>query len=240
MINEQLKKLGFSYKEIEVYLVINKYGASPASAIAKRCNIKRGSIYDILNSLIKKELIISFGEGEHTYFGIDDINKIIYQEKEKLSVANEVVELLKTLKENNDDIDILYYRGKEGYKKIYENILKDSPDELLVWINLDYFQNALDFDYELWWTKQRIKQKVYAKLIMNDSDRAKKYKSEDENSFRDTKIISSNTFKSTCILYDNYIILFDSEKDITGIRIKHSNIYNMFKSIFDSQWEKNK
>ena len=240
MINEQLKKLGFSDKEIQVYLIINKYGASPASTIAKRCNIKRGSIYDILNSLIKKELIISFGEGEYTYFGIDDVNKIIYQEKEKLNVANEVVELLKTLKENNDDIDIQYYRRKEGYKKIYEDILKDSPDELLVWINLDFFQNALDFDYELCWTKQRIKKKIYAKLIMNDSDKAREYKSEDKKSFRDTKIISKDLFKSTCILYDNYIIIFDSEKDITGIRIKHSNIYSMFKSIFDSQWEKNK
>lgn len=237
MVEKQLQELGFSEKEAQIYISLNTYGPSPASTLAKRTNIKRGSIYDILNSLIEKNVVTSFQQGAYTYFGIDDIKKVIQQEKEKVKIAHEVVDILKTLQQTQETIDIQYYNGEEGYKEMYEDILQAKTDEIRVFIHLDNFHSVLDPIYEEKWTLKRIKNKIKARLIMQDTPYAQKFQAEDKKLFRETRLIQKPVFESTCILYSDYITLFDAKEHFTGIRIHHKNFANMFSAIFNGYWE---
>jgi predicted transcriptional regulator len=57
MIHETLKKLGFTDKEVEVYLAILQQGKIAPADIAKLTNINRSTVYDVSKELIARGAI---------------------------------------------------------------------------------------------------------------------------------------------------------------------------------------
>ncbi|MBU0727985.1 hypothetical protein KKA95_04845 [Patescibacteria group bacterium] len=233
-----LHSLGFSDKEAEVYSVLNTYGPSPASVLARLTKIKRTSMYDVLNSLLERNLITTYKKSSYTYYAIDDINKILYQERDKIRIAESVVNQLKEEQGRISDVQVNHYKGEEGYREMYEDILRIKPKELLVWIHLDEFYRALDPVREAEWTQERVKKKVWTRLLMQDTKSAREFQKKDPDSHRQTILLPPKyMFETTCFLYDGYILLFDSHENITGIRIYHPEFYKMQKQIFEMNWK---
>ena len=63
-----LKQLGFSEKEIKVYLTLLKSGPSSVRTLAQVSGINRGTTYDILKSLIAQGLVSYYNKAAHQYF----------------------------------------------------------------------------------------------------------------------------------------------------------------------------
>jgi len=233
-----LHSLGFSDKEAEVYLALNTYGPSPASTLAKRTGLKRTSMYDILNSLLDKNLIVTQEKGAHTYYAIDDVNKILYQQKDRARLAESVVQQLSAEKGRVSDVKVNHYKGEESFRELYEDILRVNPKELMVWIHLDEFYRALDPVREDEWTKERIEKKIWTRLLMQDTSAAREFVKKDSASCRKTILIpKKHMFTTTCFLYENNILFFDSRDEITGIRIQHPGFYAMMKQMFEMNWK---
>jgi len=57
MIQETLKHLGLTEKEIQIYLAILQHGHIGATQVAKRTQINRTTVYSVLRELIEKKLI---------------------------------------------------------------------------------------------------------------------------------------------------------------------------------------
>lgn len=57
MFNVNLTELGLSEKEALLYLLLLRSGPSPASCLAKRLQIKRVSLYPVLESLTERGLV---------------------------------------------------------------------------------------------------------------------------------------------------------------------------------------
>lgn len=238
MNTQQLITLGFSEKEAAVYLALNQIGPSPASTLAKITNLKRTSMYDILNSLLKKNLIIAFKQGKYTYYTIDDLNKIYYHQKQKMNMATSVIQQLKESKKNHHNVAINYYLGHEGYTEIYNDILLNMPKETLVWMNVDKFFSKIDSESEDKWVKERIRQKSTARLLIQDSPSAREFQKKDKELYRESRIVPhSFYFNTSCIIYENYVTFFDSTGDMTGIRINNKEFYLMQKQIFEMNWK---
>ena len=133
MFDPLFQGLGFNDKESKIFLALNQYGPSPASTLARVTNIKRTSVYDILNSLMDKRVISSFRQGAYTYFEIDDLNKLLLYEKEKVNIAKLLIGNLKNQNKSQQNIQVNYYRGLEGYLNVYAEMLKANPKEILCW-----------------------------------------------------------------------------------------------------------
>lgn len=238
MYKIHLYSLGFSEKEADVYLALNTFGSSPASTLARITNIKRTSMYDILNGLLSRNLIVTFKKGATTFYAIDDLNKILHQEKEKVRLAETVVKQLDAERATQEGIPINHYVGEENYREMYEDILRANPKEIMAWLHLDKFYNALDPVQEEEWTKRRIKQGVYARLLLLDTPLAREFRKTDDECLRTTVLIPKNYgFNANCFLYEGHVMLFDTEKVITGIRINHASIYTLHKQIFEMTWK---
>ena len=238
MYREELRRLGLSGKEAVVYLALLRLGPSAASTLARTTRIKRTSIYDVLNNLLERNLITTYKQGRYTYFVIDDVNKLYLQEKQKMQLAKNLVEQLKSNQDLSAGINIHYYKGHEGYREIYEEILRVRPKEIMVWIHLDNFYKGLDPVREEEWTQERIQKRIYARLIMQDTKVGKAFQNVDAKSHRETRITSKKfPFETTCFLYDDRILLFDSTTEISAVRILNPQLYQMFKQIFEMNWE---
>ena len=238
MYKTQLYPLGFSEKEAEVYIALNTYGPSPAATLARLTNIKRTSMYDILSGLLSKNLIITSKRGSTTFYAIDDLNKLLHQERQKVRIAENVVSQMTAEQATQGGIPVNHYIGEENYREMYEDILRADPKELMAWINLDEFYGALDPVQEENWTKQRVKQKIYARLLLADTPLAREFRMHDPECYRTTILVPQEfPFGANCFIYDNHVLLFDARDNITGIRINHAGIYRLHKQIFEMNWQ---
>jgi sugar-specific transcriptional regulator TrmB len=238
MIHESLKKLGFSEKEIAVYLSLLSLGASPASTLARVTQLKRPTVYLILNGLLERNLIVSYKQGKYTYFAIDDPKKLYFNEREKTDIAQQLVETLKAQIPKASQWDIHYYKGQGGYNELYEGILKDQPKEICAWLNVEEFIKGLDPLYEKKWTRERVKRKIFTRMILPDTPFTKDFRKKDANSQRETRLMpKGRQFESSCVMYDDRIIFFSPGEETVGLKIQHAGLYQMHKQIFELSWE---
>lgn len=114
MFIENLIKLGFTEKEAQVYLMLLRTGPTPASTLAQRVQMKRVSIYTILEALCGKG-VVSYEQTEMGRRYIPHDPECIYEQLEqeraglqaKLSVARICVEALQAPQ---------YYRQLNGQR----------------------------------------------------------------------------------------------------------------------------
>lgn len=101
MYNENLTQLGLSEKEALLYLLLLRNGPSPASSLAKRLQIKRVSLYPVLESLTERGLV----DYEQTPLGrryiphdpvclLDLLEKESAELRHRLEIAKKCVEKL--------------------------------------------------------------------------------------------------------------------------------------------------
>jgi sugar-specific transcriptional regulator TrmB len=237
MIEDKLQQLGFSRKESRVFLSLNKFGGMPASTIARLTQIKRTSVYDILNSLLEKDVISSYRQGNYTYFAVDDLNKIYLYEKEKLRTAKTLVESLQEENKHSQTMQVNYYRGIEGYMDVYQDMLRQNPKDILCWTDIN-FMSIFSPQQDEEALQERIGRKIPIRILMKDSSKARKFITDDPKSIRETRLLPKQQFQfqTTLFIYDGVIAFYDYRTPITAIRIQHEGIYRMMKEFFEITW----
>jgi sugar-specific transcriptional regulator TrmB len=128
---EILRKIGLTDGEIKVYSAVLEIGAAQINRIHEKTGIERRNIYDILNKLISKGLITYIIEKGKKQFQVTHPNKIIsYLEEEKhridetkKEIEDEIPSIIRKFESGKPAIRAEVYRGKEGIKAIFEDML---------------------------------------------------------------------------------------------------------------------
>lgn len=126
-----LRKIGLSDGEVKVYAALLDLGAAPLNRIHEKVGIERRNIYDILNKLIERGLVSYVTENKKRSFRCTHPNKIlgyIDEEKEELQrlredVEKEVPALIKKFEFSQPEISAEVFRGPEGIKAVWEDML---------------------------------------------------------------------------------------------------------------------
>ncbi len=132
-IQESLRQLGLSERESKVYQELLKIGPTTITNIIKSTGIPSSKIYNILERLMQKGLatqIIVKGKREFHPASPDKLFSLI---KEKENIINEILPSLQALYEKTNEETIAeIYKGKEGAKAIFEDILKEGKNWLSI------------------------------------------------------------------------------------------------------------
>lgn len=94
MPQEILKQLGFSDKEVKIYLAILHAGKATPTQIAKETGINRTTVYSVASDLIKKGIIAEDLGGTKSYLvalPIQDLANLTKQEEEKLTIQKNLI-----------------------------------------------------------------------------------------------------------------------------------------------------
>lgn len=101
MINEILKSLGFSEKEIAVYICILEQGKVSAATVARITKINRTTVYSVSKELIKRGIIAEDLAGTQRYFTalpVETLQKAYTEEEQALKKKKEAIDgLMKEL-----------------------------------------------------------------------------------------------------------------------------------------------
>ncbi|MEI6711021.1 MAG: helix-turn-helix domain-containing protein [bacterium] len=195
-----LLQLGLSEKEAQVYEQLTLSEALTAATLARRTNIKRASIYEVIYGLEKKNLLGSYRKYKTQYFYIDTPEKLILQHQTKLKIAEDIVRSIRSRK-HHQTIAIEVHRDAEGFQKLYHEILTKSGREFCAWSNFESFDRIIPKKEDMIWTKERVKLGTRPRLIMVDNPTSQEFQKHDKDFPRQTRLIqSAKNFTSTLVI----------------------------------------
>lgn len=184
MIDELLKKLGFTDKEIQVYLAVLENGKIAPAAIASLTNIKRPTVYSVGKELIKRGVMAEDMHGPNGYFvalPLEHLEKALQVEEralsEKRKIARELITKLESVPksksysvpkmrfiEEHNITDFLY-----SQTPVWEASMSAAKD--MTWWGFQDHTMVEKKEHLEWieWYWKRAPQQFDVKIISNDS-----------------------------------------------------------------------
>lgn len=161
---ELLEELGLSQGQIAVYRAVLELGTSGLNGIQEKTGIERRNIYDILNKLIERGLIsYTVEKGRRTYQCTHPrtLSEQIKERQERLKMLNEQLpDVQKLFSEAKPGIRAEVFRGDEGIKTIFEEVLEYSCCHVLGGNSFKGY--VVSKSLQRWfkhWMDRRVKQK---------------------------------------------------------------------------------
>lgn len=246
-------KFGLTRNEQDIYLFLLEHGASIASMVGKRLQIKRVTIYASLESLIKKNLVTALNKNKVKYFAAVPPEEIVELCKSKVAqnvqlqkAAENILPRLQKLEEKQSKPifevqgKIKYYQGLEAVKNlISETLEEDSKEQFCFGLN-SYHMKHLRDEWKKY-TKNRIANGMSVRSIQPDIAPAKAYKKRDTDELRKTYLIPHTKFPARCELniIGDMIALFTTHgNEPTGTKIYNKDMAEVLKSLFELAWQK--
>ena len=240
MINKAtLKEIGLTDNEIKVYLKLLELGETLASKVGSQVGLNRTHSYDVLESLIERGLVSYVINNNRKYFSATNPIRLIEYIKEKEEslkqkeeeIQNLIPQLLKLKAENKEEEKVEIYKGKEGIKTIYNDIL-NSVKEYYVLGATGQIAKYLQY-YFPGHEKQRIKKGIKLKLLFNEELRGQEITKRELAEIRFLPKSYSSPIPTT--IYGNRVVIL-VWKTPAAIIIEDKEIANTYKNYFNLLW----
>jgi len=244
MVEDLLQDLGFSDKEVKVYLAALNLGMQPASVLAKHLKMNRVTCYVICKKLIDKGVANAVTRNNIQYFTVERPEALVtYAERQSAEWSSRGAAIERHLPEFSSFLQnasslpkVRFYEGIEGIKTVYEDTLAHGG-EIRAFLTLD----TIPADLKRFFVDQympRLKKKgIKSYIIAPESEQAQKYASRDKKYNRETVFVNpgSYTFETEIAMYGKNRVAFISfrEGDLTGVIIENEAIYRTLVGVFE-------
>ncbi len=237
--------LGISERDFGIYRLLNSFGQMPASTVATRLQMNRTTVFSALRRLIDKGLVCEIPKKNVTWFAATDAEQIFRQGKERLQeetdrVANlqKIVAVLHQEKGlQSTRPGVTFYEGEEGIISLFAHTLTLSkqqcsfltleklPPKILQYLQTDYIQ-------------EKITQHVTSRVLVPESERARKYCQLDSEGNRETRLLPRSTiFETEFVIAKNHVALIDFQTPAIGVLIESTRIAKTMQSVFELVWQ---
>lgn len=241
-VENTLQDIGFSKKKARIYLAVLELGEASVIEIAKKTNLKRTTVYNILPELITEGLVKKSVKNKKRFFFIEDPTSLKTNMGEKM---NAIEKSLPELKAMQTIIPykprITFYEGMGGAKDLYRDTLDSlSPgDTILSFTGLTDFYELIPKDFSQWYIKERVKRKIRIKIITPKSKAADEWQKNAAKELREIKIVNNADFKfnGDTEIYGNKIALISYKENFMGVIIESKEISEMQRTAFELLWD---
>lgn len=239
MLEKKLKKIGFEEKETKVYLSLLELEEGSVSEIAQKSGVKRTTVYHVLEDLKKRGLVSINKKSKKLLYVAEDPRSIEQDLKEKQLYFQTILpEILSVANSIGKKPKIKYYEKFEGIKEMYRDELKISDGEILTWWSESYEIFGDDFFYD-YYMPERIKKKIWVRVIAPDNDFIRNIQKEDVKSLRKIKTMpnAKQNAELEITLYGKSKISIKSFQEGFGLIIESQSLHNTLKMTFEFIWE---
>ena len=230
----QLQKIGLSNNESKIYLVLLKLGSAQAGKISKETQINRTTIYDSLERLIEKGLVVFTISANRKVFKPVSPNRLLDQIKEKEENFKEILpELNSIFKKSIEKEESNIYKGKKGIKSILNDIL--NYKEYFAFGSSGKFLEVMEHDFELF-QRQKKKLKITARVILTSSDRKTEQVKTAYGKFK--FIPDEYGSPTTTFIYGNKVAIIIWGEVPMAVLIESKEVSKSYKNYFKFLWRK--
>ena len=241
-LEQSLINIGLSRKEAGVYIALLLLGHGTVSQISRRANINRTTGYDILDSLCTKGLVSISGKEpkqEYSAESPENLSKFIFEEikskNEALKRTEEIVPELKSIHNVKDRPKVLFYEGREGLEKVYEDTLT-STEPIRAYANFEHMNAGLP-GYFPEYFKRRAKKGIWIRGLGPKTEQNLELAKRNFEEKRETALVPKEKydFIPEINIYDNKVMIA-SWREQLGIIIESTEIATAMKVIYELAW----
>lgn len=238
-LNDTLRDIGLTEKEATIYLASLSLGSSTVLKIARRSNMKRTTVYSVIDTLKEKGLIRIDLKGLKQKYIAENPEKLeVMLERRANEFQNKLPEFMALYKLKGEESTIKYYTGLEAMKNIYMDTLKE------IKIHEDYLVIA---NQEKWYTLQsefaqkfieaQAKLKINICLLFQDSPIAREQKKFEKNFNRKIKILPAGTpLNVDTLLLPNKLIVLELTPPYMTVVIENKSLIELHREMFELIW----
>ncbi len=130
---ETLESLGLSPNEAKIYLALIERGESSIGAISVFAKVHRRNAHDAMNRLINKGLAFQIVSSDENKYNAVDPDKLLELYAEKEQKLQQILPALKsTFSKRLAPEEAYIYRGLEGQKNIWRDIVRTGEDSYYI------------------------------------------------------------------------------------------------------------
>ena len=229
MIKSELARLGLSNAEAQIYESLLKLGSATVRNIAKDCGFHRTNIYDVLEKLKEKGLVTFFKEGKVVKYQATDPQNFYEFLQEKKEILDSIFPaLLKLQTAAEDQIQVEVYKGEEGMKAVFRDMIRQGKNIYGFGIKGQLRERMPVFGKQIIQQLKKHKIKYYA-IFTERGNLPDVY----------TEIRYVNPKFSSPVatfIYGNKINIQIWDPTIVAIVLKSEQIAKMYKNHFDILW----
>jgi sugar-specific transcriptional regulator TrmB len=231
-----LISLGLDEKAAKVYFAGLKTGSTTASNLAKVADIKRGTIYGIIQNLKKQNLCKESVLKGKTTFTMSDPNQLLLMQKERQSVLNYLLPSLRNVSILQNMPKVSIYNGVEEVKNVALEILQ-TKEKILSVENLE--TSNIHFG-EVWtdnYIRERKKRKISTDVLAIKNSTSVDLAKSDIKDLRQIKFLPKEmNLDVDVVIYENKVLLISFDIPIFAVLIEDEKISKSFKNIFNFVW----
>jgi sugar-specific transcriptional regulator TrmB len=240
MILPKLLQVGLSEREAKIYIAILELGEATIADIVKKAQIKRSTVYDMLELLKQKSLISRFYRQKRQIFCAEDPKKIIEDlEKKKNGMEEVMPELVSIMNVLDRKPKLRYFEGASGVREIFEDTLRYPDSEILTWIPFPYLNLGEEYFWEQY-NPERTKKKIWMRALLPQTAENKALADRMKSYLVTSKMLTGKAFADFDIeikIYGKTKIGIVSYSEDLGVIIESKKIFNGFKAMFEGMWE---
>jgi len=236
-----LSEIGLTKNEVIVYTTLLKLGSALAGEVTSYSGIHRRNVYDSMQRLIEKGLASFVTINNRRWFKASDPSRLLVvvdEQKNRLermrSDVEKVVKDFRALPVVKQQEEVLYFKGKEGIKTVYEDVLSIEEDYIGYGpgMQIDNLLKAYFKDY----AHRRAKKKIHLKMIWDERSRGMYFTKTPllESRFLPDDLCSHAALR----IYGNKvaIILYSDEQPI-AVMIENKAIADGYRRYFEVMWK---
>lgn len=261
-IENTLRGLGLSAKEVEVFIFLGKRSPLTSGEITKQLKMNRGQVFRLLNKLQKKGLVEATLEFPKRYVVVPFervIDSFIKSKREEVELIEEIKDELisdwNKISQIELESSLERFSVIEGKKKIFSKIsqmLKDTEEEFLCSLDVLDLLKSDQYGTFDWLTKQQVKADVKFKILTESSKQNLKAMKMLNNKFKvafefrgTDPTLGSTNFVRMAVRDHKELIIFISEKnqatkDEVILCTNCKSIIEAFSGVFEEAWNKSR
>jgi sugar-specific transcriptional regulator TrmB len=241
-MQEKLVKLGLSKNEAIIYLFLLKNPNITTGLVIKETGISNSRVYESLNSLISKGLVIYTVQKDGKHFNAAPPEKFLEKEDERKKQLEELVPELKKLKtEKEFRTNTAIFEGFEGFKTAFKKIIDDCPKEETINILGFSEQPYATESLRIFLTNMNLKslqKKQKLKILLDSSVKETLGKDREKEKSTEVKYMPKGYISPGAIdVFEDYVYIFLWEEKPFVFMIKNERIAESFKQYFNFLWK---
>jgi len=239
--NTLINNLNFSEKKALIYLTLLELGEAVVVDIAKKANLKRTTVYNILPELIQGGFVKITKKNKTKYFFVEDPRQLKTEAEEKLKNIEKIVPELESIQSILPyNPKIVFLEGIGGMKDLYEDVIKSVKpgDEILSFVGLTNVYQFVPKEVAKRYIDNRIKKKVINRIIASNNLVAKEWQESAEKDLRIIKVVEKNfDFQADMKIYGNKVAFLSFKENFMGAIIESREIAQLQKAMFEMAWK---
>ncbi len=234
-----LREIGLNEEEAQVYLSALSLGNTTILKLAKATNIKRTTIYGIVDALKEKGLMRIELRGLKQLYAAENPERLeIMLERRKDQFSKVLPEFQALYGLQGGESVIKYYTGIPAMQKIYwESLYELRPhEEYLVIANQEKWYN-IDPTFSLSYIEERAKQPIVIRELFQDSPIAREHKKIERNLNAQVKILPpASPFNIDTVILPRKLITFELTPPYRTVVIENPSLVALQKELFEIIW----